>query len=107
MAKYKSHSFDWEIIKDERSPNERGSLINVKNNKSGVGIYNLKKAPVLLKEGDLIAVKFNGDDPMGVDDFGCEVDQVLKEEYRKRQNGDGKKAPKKAKPEKAIKIADF
>lgn len=107
LAKYRNHLFDWEIIKDDRRPEERGTLMISKPNNNLKGIYNLKKAPVLLKEGDLIAVKHNLDDTNNIDDFSCEIDQYLKENYKKNKPGEGKKAPRKVKPERGIKIADF
>lgn len=105
LARFKSQSFEWEIIKDDRKAEERGKLLGAKANNTGQGIYNLKKGPYFLKDGDLITVKFNGDEEND-DDFVCEGDAKAREEYFKRKQA-SKKTNRPARPEKSIKIGDF
>ena len=98
LAKYVPHMFTWEPIDDPREASQRGSLLGTPSTKSKSGIYNLKKSPVNLKEGDLIAVKHTLDDPGNTDDFSCEGDRVRREEVaaekRASQKGDQRRKNK-------------
>ena len=106
LGKFKSHNFEWEIIKDARSPEERGQLLNAKSSNTAQGIYNLKKQPYLLKDGDLISIRYDKDEGALEDNFVCESDALCRQEYQKRKNS-AKKSQKPARPEKSIKIGDF
>lgn len=105
LAKFKSQNFEWEVLKDSRAPEEKGKLINSKGSGTAQGIFNLKKQPYLIKDGDLIAVRHDTDPGALEDNFSCETDQTSREEYLKRKQSI--KKPKVARPEKSIKIGDF
>jgi hypothetical protein len=106
IAKYVPHEFGWETIKDARSPAERGNLITTKVAKGKAaavaGIYNLKKAPVNLKEGDLLAVRL--DSTAGEDDFQSERDMQARDLYLAAKKATSKKSKRKLAPEKGVSI---
>ena len=105
LARFKANSFEWEIMKDERLDEEKGKLIGVKANTTATGIFNLKKKPFFIKDGDFFSLKINDEENLN-DDFGCVGDAEAREAYLKRRQTVGKdKKVKKA--EKAIRIGDF
>ena len=105
LGKFKPQNFEWEVIKDPRPVEERGRLLKNKGNNTVQGIYNLKKQPVLLKDGDFISVRFDKQDGAIQDNFFCEDDVAARQEYLQRKQA--KKPVRPARPEKAIKIGDF
>ena len=107
LAKFVAHKFEWQVVEDQRDPSEKGSLLNqVKAAKSAQGIYNLRKGPFQLKDGDLIALRNEQLNISGQDDFQCVSDKKKKEEYLKNKREQHEEtAPQR--PERAIKIGDF
>mmetsp|Transcript_13245 Transcript_13245/g.24821 ORF Transcript_13245/g.24821 Transcript_13245/m.24821 type:complete len:1121 (+) Transcript_13245:1588-4950(+) len=104
LAKYVPHEFIWDVMKDSRKPGERGSLLQRKVGKGTevAGIFNLRKAPINLKEGDLIAIRLNSISEG--DDFQSEKDLLAREIWLKGQE-ENKKRPKRPKAvEKGVKI---
>lgn len=109
LAKFKSQNFEWEIIKDPRQAEEKGNLLNVRPSNTSQGIYNLKKQPYLIKDGDLIAVRYDKEEGATEDNFVCMTDAANREEYLKRKIASKKpgKGKREARPEKSIRIGDF
>lgn len=105
VARFKANSFEWEILKDERTAEEKGKLLGVKGSSTAQGVFNLKKKPYFIKDGDFFSVKLDDEENKN-DDFVCKGDNEARKLYMShRQNQSKGKKP--AKPEKSIKIGDF
>lgn len=100
LGKYVPHMFVWEVIEDQRGREERGTLMGSAPVKGTGGIYNLKKAPVNLKEGDMLVIRLR--EGLEEDDFDSEELRVRREAYQA-----GKPTPKpgkKGRKEKPVQI---
>jgi hypothetical protein len=97
-------------LKDPRPTGERGDLLATptENAKTAKAFENVRKQPLLVKDGALIALRNDLDVPGGIkDDFQSEEDAKAREVYLKMKN-EGQKAKRRkrpnAAPEKAIQI---
>lgn len=100
LAKYVPHQFSWEVIEDDRETARRGNLLGNPPAKASGGIYNLKKAPVNLKEGDMLVIRKVSESEE--DDFYCEGDKARREAYMASKPSG--KATRKSKKEKPVQI---
>ncbi len=74
----------------------------VENKKKGKSVQykacnaDLKKNPFFLKDGDIIAIRFESENPEGTDDFQTAEDNMLREEFmiRKEQERKEREAEK-------------
>ena len=59
LAVYRPHRFEWEVVKDKRPRDERGELLCKEplDPRHAKGLYNVRKPPVLLKDGEIIAIR--------------------------------------------------
>ena len=59
LAVYKPHKFEWEVVKDKRPRDEKGELLCAAplDPRNAKGLYNVRKPPVLLKDGEIIAIR--------------------------------------------------
>lgn len=106
LAIYKSNYFEWELIQDTRKKAERGNLMNHRSNKNSKGIYNLRKTPYFLKEGELIAIKYYDKNALSDEDFVKALNEERGEDMI-MNFPDIEIKPRKNDKEKAIKIAEF
>lgn len=100
LAKYVPHQFSWEVIEDDRETASRGNLLGNPPTKASGGIYNLKKSPVNLKEGDMLVIRKVSESQE--DDFYCEGDKARREAFMASKPGG--KSNRSAKKEKSVQI---
>mmetsp|Transcript_24293 Transcript_24293/g.27558 ORF Transcript_24293/g.27558 Transcript_24293/m.27558 type:complete len:1186 (-) Transcript_24293:154-3711(-) len=77
-AKYFPYLFEWHHL-DESVYNQ--DTANQKRKKKNDPLLNLKKAPILMEDGDLIGYRLKTDHPDIEDDFQREKDKELKKKY--------------------------
>ena len=80
LAVYKPHKFEWEVVKDKRVRDEKGELLNSEtgNPRTAKGIENVRKPPVVLKDGELIALRNETENADRRDDFQSDKDAEAK-----------------------------
>lgn len=79
LAKYFPHKFEWKHMDKEEEiveKKKKGKTVKYKALNA-----DLKKLPFFLKDGDIIGVRFESENPDGKDDFQTEEDKLLKEEF--------------------------
>ena len=78
VAKYFPHYFNWKHLDPEEEITEKKKKKEVKF--KGLNA-DLRKMPYILKDGDIIGVRFESENEDGKDDFQTEQDKILKEEF--------------------------
>lgn len=108
LAVYKPHRFEWEVVKDKRPRDEKGGLLSAEpgDPRSSKGLFNVRKPPVLLKDGEIIAMRNEQDNIDHRDDFQSDKNKEAKEAFikAKQQKKQAGKRKRPVGPEKGISI---
>lgn len=108
LAKYISHSFEWKVIEDTRPDMEKGTHFFYKPNKNVGGLYDLRKKPTLLRDGDIICIRNEDENPDKSDDFSSPKDLEARLRYQQLKSASSSKSQARpARKERTIKIAEF
>ena len=92
IAKHVPHNFEWKWMNpDEECVEKRKKNKEVKFK---AGEQDLRKFPFFLKDGDIIGVKLDNEDPEGTDDFQTEEDQIAKERFSEMKEEERKEREK-------------
>lgn len=85
IAKYVPHAFEWKWLNPEEILIEKRGKKNKIEVKTPAAEVDLRKAPYLLKDGDIIGLRIESEGGAAEDDFQTAADQVAKEEFRVEQ----------------------
>lgn len=107
LAKYIPHSFEWKVIEDLRPEHEKGTYLNYKSAKNIAGIYDLRKKPTLLRDGDLICIRNEDENPNQNDDFHSPKDLEARIRYQNLKSAQKSSQPRIIRKERQIRIAEF
>ena len=88
LCKYIPHKFQWDYF-DSNQQVSTGK--GKKKTLQKAGQIDLKSFPFLLKDGDILGVRLESENPDGNDDFQTEADLISKAEFDVRQKERKKK----------------
>ena len=97
VAKYVPHLFEWKWFNPEEEIIEKQGKKKKVEIKTLAAVFDLRKFPFLVTDGDIIGVRVETDPGAEIDDFQTEADILLKEDFRIEQERDKQEKEKNRK----------
>jgi len=82
IAKYIPHAFEWRWLNPDEVIVEKKGKKSKTEIKFAASEADLRKAPFLLKDGDIIGIRVDTEAGAEADDFQTEADAIAKEDFR-------------------------